>query len=600
MADGLEQRLKTALAGRKTIEMGQFQMLNLDMVKAETGDQWIALRKKIYNVAVHFIEKRLHPDDVLVRCRGGFILVFAHFTGNEAKERVAQLSRELNLFFLGDQILKHLEIRAEARTVTASELAQVVASANRAAPNHSVAGGRRKSDQAGEAKPGGAGWKDGDGEAQERSAGWKDGEASAKPSGQWSADDAATFGPGSPGWVGSDEEADANAKAQPSWQENQTDARRGSTSPSGVPGGPVKSVVEPQRADWRGQTAQADDAASVDPKRDGPGQSSKTKSPVTAKTRGAATAGSAASEGKQAGRQKGPDGAAAKAAKSAPAAGASKGKPSKKAAARDIPAMPQAVFTESGPHWDDLIFKPCWDAKNAAITTYFCLPRRVSSNGEVRYGRDVLPPSAALDLHRALDRSVAITAQRGFQQIYSEGGACAIAIPVHYNTIQAVTDRVSYFSILQSVPQHLRRFFFLRVDGIPKGAPVSQMEELFRSMKCFGSNILAKVDFGLADFNAFENCGIDLFGSEVPRRLNDGHIDEAALMRMAEMVQSSRKIRSEVFLTQVANFDLLNAAVTAGVRYFAGTAIGDEVALPTSIRPLSFADLQARSRRRAA
>jgi hypothetical protein len=567
MSNGLEARLKAALAGRKTIEMGQFQMLNLDMVRAETGEQWIPLRKKIYNVAVHFIEKRLHPDDVLVRCRGGFILVFAHLSGHEAKERVARLSDQLNAFFLGDRVLKQLEIRADARTVTASELAQVVATASKGSRDDSVEGGRRSTDRPAEQSGRGPRWKDGEAPSDKQAGSWTGNRDGGRKDGQWVGDDGAKRGTAPPQWSGPEDMAEdlGEEVAPDAWpEEKKSEPVPASSQSSAHAAAQSATSTKSEAASTGASKKKAANWKQVSAERD---------------------------EGDRASR------------KPASKETSSKKSPDKEPSTDDTAVfadLPKATFTEAGPNWDDLIFKPCWDAKNAAISTYFCMPRRIAKDGSPRYGRDVLPPGASLDLHRAMDRSVAIAAQRGFQQTYADGGACAIAIPVHYDTIQGVTDRVSYFSILQSVPQHLRRYFFFRVDHIPVGAPLSQMEELFRSMKCFGSNILAKVDYGQADLKTFENCGIDLFGSEVPRRMNDGFIDETAIMGLAGMVRAATANNAEVFLTHVGNFDVLNAAVTAGVRYFAGTAIGPEVGLPKPIKSLSFADLQARNAKRAA
>lgn len=599
MSNGLEDRLKKALAGRKTIEMGQFQMLNLDMIKAETGDRWIELRKKIYNVAVHFVEKRLHPDDVLVRCRGGFIIVFAHLSGPEAKERVEYLSNELNLFFLGDQILSQLEIRAEARSVSAKELAQVVAQVTRTNASDSVAGGRRSSDppRSRERKPDPR-WKDGEAPDQKQQGQWVDDPDDKRTGARWVDNEVEQRRSKSGSWTSVDKgEPRAEAGLPPQsdgarsaergearWSESKTSAKdeaaRADTQER------LARAKEAWEAAWAENNADAADA----------GETGKAagKAPKSAPDK-AETSAVAADKAETA--SKPPSTKPAKPATQSAEKAADWKRKAEQAEEEDLPDLPEAVFTESSPNFDDIVFKPCWDARQNAISTYFCLPRRIR-RGEASYGRDALAGDASLDMHRAMDRSVAIAAQRGFQKLYTEGASCAIAIPVHYDSIRAVSDRVSYFSVLQSVPQHLRRFFFLRVDNIPDGAPVSQMEELFRSMKCFGSNLLAKVPFGADDFTTFANCGIDLFGSEVPRMMNDGHISEKSITHLAGMVHAARDRNAEVYLTQVANFEVLNAAVTAGVRYFAGVAVGDEVALPTPVLPCSFSDLQARDRQR--
>ena len=81
--------------------------------------------------------------------------------------------------------------------------------------------------------------------------------------------------------------------------------------------------------------------------------------------------------------------------------------------------LPEAVFTDAGSHWDDVIFKPFWDSQTFSITAHICLARRIYQ-GSVYYGRDTLMGFDDHGIHRSLDRTVAIAAQRGFLQLFSE------------------------------------------------------------------------------------------------------------------------------------------------------------------------------------
>jgi len=499
MDQSLESKLKKALAGRDAADMGQFEFLNLDMVRAEAGDKWIEVRKKIYSVSAYFVEKRLHADDVVMRCRGGFILIFAHLNGAQARDRVGATSAELNRFFLGDQILKDLEVRAEAKSVSAAEFAQILqmTSKPRAMSDTPQKAPEAKWKNKPDGTPGGpprgaAGWTDGDGpKTAANGARWKDGDPSRPPS----------------------------AGSRP----NEDD--------------------EPVARDRRDRGA----AAEVE------------------------TGGKSGKSGWQAAVE-----------------GAS---------ARADSEIPDAIFTEPAAHWDDIIFKPFWDAKLGVISANLCLARRIR-NGKALYGRDTLRGDTCKSLQIQLDRSVAMAAQRGFQQMFAQGAPCAIAIPVHYDTVRSVQERVAYFSILQSVPQNLRRYFYLRVDNIPDGAPLGQMQEIFRSMKFFGSNLLAKIPLNFTNVKSFEGCRIDLFGSEVPDNKTAANFKDAEVQALAARNKACKDMSAGCFLTHVSSFDLLNLGISTGVRFFSGTAIGAETALPSPVTPLSFVDLHQRQQER--
>ena len=528
MTAGFSVRLKKALAGRSQAQLNEFQFLNLDMVKAETGDRWIEVRKKVYGVAAHFVEKRMHADDMVVRCRGGFILIFAHLSAEDSQARLEAISHELNLFFLGDRILKNLEICSQARKVDAAEFAQFIQRSSSTEPRAAMQGDRRRADADETADPNGPNWQPGE---TRGSAGASLGREVSSPVpesvARWVRGE-----PGSPSHAARlQPEAGGAVRQTTGWQSGP--ARRADV-PHYQPGMASSCKSDPQLGHWT-----------------------------------------------DIGRQVAPPLQTWRAANMA-------------SSASYVPGVARPVAAETMRPWDDIVFKPCWDSQLNEITSNICLARRFK-DGKVLYGRDALLGSDAADQHRALDRAVAIAAQRGYQQVHAQGKVCRICIPVHYDTIRSVADRVSYFSILQVVPPHLRQHFSLRVDQIPAGAPISQMQDLFRSMKWFGSNLLATIRLDETDLSPFEGCGIDTFCIQMPVSIRTGNISDDQIETLGRSVKAVRQSRASTFLTRVKNFDGLVAGLSAGARLFAGEAIGPETALPAPRRDASFIELVERS-----
>lgn len=515
----IQERLRNALTGRSTVEMGQFQWVNLDMVRKEAGEDWDRLRRKIYNVSAQFIERRLDEGDVLLRAQGGFMLIFGEREGEEASEKVEEISLALNVFFLGDRILRKLKIEAEARSLSPEEFLQIVAVAQ---PMQAVDDDLDSEDI-----------HDEDGHEDGALANWRERKPGAAPSDIKRSAMRTTAPPPETDWqqdpvVPRDESA-------PDWRKSDP-----------------KAPPAPGDGNWKSLDREAPDDEAVTWQEGRPSFS----------------------------REKRPDW---------------KEVEHQKPKSDATMARPVSVFVEPSAQWDDIIFRPCWDATQSVISLHFCLARR-EYRGQILYGRDTLLGNESSELHRALDRSVAIAAQRAFQQRYSEKALCAIGIPVHYDSIAKVSDRVSYFSILQSVPQQMRKYFFLRVDGIPDGAPVSQMQELFRSMKGFGSNLLAKLKFGDRDLRRFEGCGIDYFGCDLPVNFGNPEKADKQVMALTELVAAARLLKAETYLTEVSDFDALNMAVAGGVRLLSGDAVSQEFALPEPMRRVDIAELNAKNR----
>jgi hypothetical protein len=258
------------------------------------------------------------------------------------------------------------------------------------------------------------------------------------------------------------------------------------------------------------------------------------------------------------------------------------------------PRWTKPAGTSQATPWDEIVFKPCWDARSNAITHHLCVARRVV-NGWPAYGRDTFSGQDSRPLNRLLDHSVAVAAQRGFQRVHAGGGNCGIIVPVHYDTISSLSERMSYFAILQSVPMPIRRHFLLRIDAIPDGAPVAQMQELFRSMIPFGSKIIARLRYGVSDLRRFEGSGVGVFGTEIPHRLGEGEVSSATVEAVLALVNAARDLKAETFLTQIESASLLGASVSAGVRLFSGELIGPDRPMPTPARPLEFNDIVHRA-----
>ena len=506
----VQNRLRDVLTGRDTVEMGQFKWVNLEMVKDQAGEDWSSLRAKIYETSAKFIERRLGENDVLLRCMGGFMIIFSELEGADAADKVEEISLALNAFFLGDKVLRQLKIEAEARSITPAEFMAIVSS-SMPMDEPSVSDDDKELDET----------HSGEG----RLADMREPPTGPPPP---------TAAPPSGRMIKQKALGSAATLTEPDWSEQETeivgrerDAHRWEKS---------------RRAVAQGETGEG-------------WKHARSRKPVEAVPRW-----------KQA----------------APL--------EKKPAA---PALPKSVFVESGANWDDIVFKPSWDARQNVMSVNFCLARR-TYRGEVLYGRDTLLGSESAEMHRELDRAVALAAQRAFQQQFAKKRTCAIGIPVHYDTIAKVSDRVAYFSILQTVPQKLRKFFFFRIDGIPAGAPVMQMQELFRSMKGFGSNLLAKLDFADRDLKRFEGCGIDLFGCDMPWRINQNGIRDDDVAAIYELVASAQLLGAETYFTDVDDYEAFSAALSTGVRYMSGKIIGDETAMPDKITPYPLLEIRQR------
>lgn len=119
--------LKDDLRHSKTISLGQFQVINLDLIKDAAGERWAKLKTKIFDVSEAFIARRIEKNDAIFRCDEGFLVVFALGHADDAETRTREISDALNRFYLGDDIFRMLKVSATAMQLLVDELAALFA-----------------------------------------------------------------------------------------------------------------------------------------------------------------------------------------------------------------------------------------------------------------------------------------------------------------------------------------------------------------------------------------------------------------------------------------------------------------------------------------
>ncbi|WP_019961301.1 hypothetical protein [Woodsholea maritima] len=122
----LERRLRES----KDLSLGQFQIINLDLIKAKAGGRWSKVKQRVMDVSEAFIEKRLLPGDMVLRCADAFMVIYDPVRADEADARTQGISMALNAFYLGDEILNSLGIVSKAVTLDARGLQELLGAFN--------------------------------------------------------------------------------------------------------------------------------------------------------------------------------------------------------------------------------------------------------------------------------------------------------------------------------------------------------------------------------------------------------------------------------------------------------------------------------------
>ena len=115
--------IRDQLRGSRSVALGQFQIINLDLIRTVAGERWDDLKQKIFDVSEAFIAHRLHTSDALFRCDEGFLVVFATDRADVAEAQATWISHDLNRFYVGDEVFRKLKVTSRALRLDQTELA---------------------------------------------------------------------------------------------------------------------------------------------------------------------------------------------------------------------------------------------------------------------------------------------------------------------------------------------------------------------------------------------------------------------------------------------------------------------------------------------
>lgn len=125
----LAARVRTSARDGGLIETAQVKLLGLDEVRDAAGPRWPRMREHVREGSLKIIAARLGPQDAVIPCGDGFLVVFADAAGDDTQKRCGAMRDALVSFYLGEEALKALRADVNSETVSAAHLAGIVGAA---------------------------------------------------------------------------------------------------------------------------------------------------------------------------------------------------------------------------------------------------------------------------------------------------------------------------------------------------------------------------------------------------------------------------------------------------------------------------------------
>lgn len=122
----LDERLREIAQARPELDVTQLQIINFDDVRHAYGNKWPDVRFRVIDTSIDFLKNRLTPEDLLIPCGNGFIVVFGSVEGATAEIAGLQLARSLSNFFAGEDGFEHFRFRCKHQTLEVAGIANLV------------------------------------------------------------------------------------------------------------------------------------------------------------------------------------------------------------------------------------------------------------------------------------------------------------------------------------------------------------------------------------------------------------------------------------------------------------------------------------------
>lgn len=120
--DCLGAKIREIARQRSTVDVAQFQFVNLTAIQQAYGARWEAEQARVMETARTFICRRMGPDDVLVPCENGFLLLSGQDNSLDASVHAHAVAQALNRFFTGERPSSPFRVEADHQTLSIEDL----------------------------------------------------------------------------------------------------------------------------------------------------------------------------------------------------------------------------------------------------------------------------------------------------------------------------------------------------------------------------------------------------------------------------------------------------------------------------------------------
>jgi hypothetical protein len=237
-----------------------------------------------------------------------------------------------------------------------------------------------------------------------------------------------------------------------------------------------------------------------------------------------------------------------------------------------------------------LVYRPMWDVKRNAVTTFVCAPALPGPAGRLLVGEAEIPrldqPAVALRLDQLVQKRVI----GDLRKLVEAGQQQLLCLPVHFETLAVNQRRMAYIERCQrGIPPLGIKLLVFELTGVPDGIPQNRLFELATSLKRFSRGVLLRTTLAQPWFRPPAETGISAMGIE---HHAGSAVPEAKLIGdMERFATGAKKAGLATYVHGLRTISLTTAAIAAGFDFVDGDIVTSVVEQPRGAYAYQMQDL---------
>jgi hypothetical protein len=269
------------------------------------------------------------------------------------------------------------------------------------------------------------------------------------------------------------------------------------------------------------------------------------------------------------------------------------------AAARGAPPSPDEndAWWETDPGVDSdplaavqLVYRPMWDVKHNAVTTYLCVPAVSGPAGRLLVGESELSSLDDAAVIQRLDFMVQRRVVTDLRKLLAAQQRMLLCLPVHFETLASHARRTKYIELCQrGIPPHGTKQLAFELTGVPPGVPLSRLLDLSSVLRRFGRGILLRTTVDQLHFRTPNESGIAGVGFENKHPASESR----RIQEMEQFAAAAKKVGLVAYVHGLESISLTTAAIAAGFDFVDGRVVKSVVDHPETAYSFDVSDLFA-------